>query len=101
MLSKGVRGPSPIQRELGPPHGQFIVAPIVVLPVVRNVVDGRVPLDERALYVVDASVEMKDGVEMPESQLLPDEVTAEPLVTGPPLLLTARFLPSLAELVAK
>ena len=77
------------------------MAPMVVEPVVRKVVAGRVPLELRALYVVDAFVEMKAGVAMPESQLLPDEVTDEPLLTEPPLLLTARFLPSLAAPVAK
>jgi hypothetical protein len=77
------------------------VAPIVVLPVVRNVVAGSEPSDLRALYVVDASVETKDGVEMPESQLLPEDVTEEPLETAALPLPTARFLPSFAELVAK
>jgi hypothetical protein len=81
--------------------GQFIVAPIVLLPVVRNVVAGNVPSEERELYVVDAFVDTKDGVEIPESQLLPDETTDEPLLTDPELLLTARFLPSLAAPVAK
>lgn len=78
-----------------------MVAPMVVLPVVRNVVAGRVPLELRALYVVEASVDLKAGVLIPLSQLLPDEVTLEPLLTEPPPLLTARFLPSFAELVAK
>ena len=36
------------RRELGPAV-QFMVAPMVLLPVVRKVVAGRVPLDERAL----------------------------------------------------
>jgi hypothetical protein len=74
---------------------------MVVEPVVRNVVAGRVPLELRALYVLLASVDLKPGVETPESQLLPDEETFEPLLTAPPPLPTARFLPSLAELVAK
>lgn len=80
---------------------QSIVAPMVVLPVVRKVVAGSVPLDERALNVVEALVERKAGVAMPESQLLPDETTDEPLLTEPPLLLTARFLPRRAAPVAK
>ncbi len=40
----------PSVRQSGRPSGrQFIVAPIVVLPVVRNVVSGREPSDVRAL----------------------------------------------------
>jgi hypothetical protein len=72
-----------------------------VLPVVRKVVAGREPSDLRALYTVVASVEMKEGVLMPGSQLLPAETTDDPLLTRPLPLPTARFLPSLAELVAK
>jgi hypothetical protein len=86
---------------LAPAGGQFIVDPIVLLPVVRNVVAGNVPSAARELNVVDAFVDTKDGVEIPESQLLPDEVTDEPLLTDPELLLTARFLPSFAAPVAK
>jgi hypothetical protein len=77
-----------------------MVAPMVVLPVVRKVVAGSVPLEERELYVVVAFVERNAGVETPESQLLPADVTEDPLETAVPLL-TARFLPSLAALVAK
>jgi hypothetical protein len=77
-----------------------MVEPMVVLPVVRKVVAGSEPSDLREPYAVVASVETKDGVEIPESQLLPAEVTELPLETAVPLL-TARFLPSLAELVAK
>jgi hypothetical protein len=55
-----------------------MVDPMVVDPVVRNVVDGSVPLDERVPYAVVASVDLKDGVETPLSQLLAAETVEEP-----------------------
>src|SRR5689334_24873302 len=90
-----------VRRPSGPGAGQFIVAPMVVEPVVRNVVAGRVPLELRAFYVLLASVDLKPGVETPECQLLPDEETFERLLTAPPPLPTARFLPSWEDPVAK
>jgi hypothetical protein len=78
-----------------------MVEPMVVEPVVRNVVAGSEPLDERAPYAVVASVDLKDGVEVPLSQLLAAETVAEPSLSRPPLLLTARFLASRALPVAK
>jgi hypothetical protein len=69
--------------------------------VVRKVVTGSAPPDWRALYVVEASVERKAGVPMPESQLLPEDTTEDPLLTWPLPLLTARFLPRRAAPVAK
>src|SRR3954447_20199684 len=83
------RGPLPdryVFRPAGwaprPSSGQFMVAPMVVLPVVRHVVSGSEPSDFRALYVVDTSVDLKAGVEMPESRLLPAEVTLAKAVGG-------------------
>ena len=81
--------------------GQFMVDPIVVEPVVRNVVAGSEPSGFRAPYALVASVDLKAGVLTPLSQLFAAETADGLSLSGPPLLPTARFRARRALPVAK
>ncbi len=84
-----------------PSRHQSIVEPMLVEPVVRNVVAGRAPSARRAPCAPVASVDLKGGVAMPPSQVLPAETVEEPRFAAPPLSATARFPPRRAVPVAK